>query len=297
MASIVTSASKQRSLWILVWASIPVLCLAAWVQVTGSGIDLLIFATACLILLALERTVGDWLGELLGAALAGFLFAIFVAGTIYYFFSDNAGRSHTDSFFLAAEKRGYRTTYYQPALPDGTRALSSPIPEPHPPKVVPAPVPTNGDSESNGGAAVSVPTSTNGDHIPTGAPANPLAASSPAEFVWRKARPLWAQFFPEAIVAVPTTVSLDVEPRRVSRALRTVLRAAVTSQGKPVVDGSIDFSVNGIGAGRIILDAHGLAATHYSTYISGTYSITARYAGTTGFAASISTPITLIVER
>ncbi len=128
MAGVVTSASKQRSLWILVWAAIPVVCLAGWVQVTGSGIDLLIFATACLILLTMERTVGDWLGELLGAALAGFLFAVLVAGTIYYFFSDNAGRSHTDSFFLAAEKRGYRTTYYQPALPDGTRGLHSPVP-------------------------------------------------------------------------------------------------------------------------------------------------------------------------
>ena len=130
MASMVTSASTQRSLWILAWAAIPVLCLAGWVQATGSGIDLLVFATACLVLLALERTVGDWLGELVGAAVAGFIFAVLVAGTVYYFFSESAGRSHTDSFFLAAEKRGYRTTYYQPALPDGTRAIASPVPEP-----------------------------------------------------------------------------------------------------------------------------------------------------------------------
>ena len=82
-----------------------------------------------------------------------------------------------------------------------------------------------------------------------------------------------------------------------SPALRTVLRAAVTSEGKPVVNGSVEFSVNGNGAGRIILDARGMAATHYSTYIAGTYNITARYAGSAEFAASVSPPIALIVER
>ena len=297
MAGLATSASKPRSLWILAWATVPVLCLAGWVQITGSGIDLLIFATACLILLTLERTVGDWLGELLGASLAGFVFAVFVAGTIYYFFSDNAGRSHTDSFFLDAEKRGYRSIYYQPALPDGTRGLPLPIPEPPPAAVVAAPVATNGGSEETGAVVQSAPSSPNGDHAATGAPANPPPKQSSTEFVWRKARPLWAQFFPESVVALPTVVSLDVEPRRVSTALRTVLRAAVTAEGKPVVNGSVEFSVNGSGAGRIILDAQGTAATHYSTYIAGTYNITARYAGSTGFAASVSPPIALIVER
>jgi hypothetical protein len=289
MARLVTSASKPRSLWILAWATIPVFCLAGYVQVTGSGIDLLVFATACFILLALERTVGDWLGELLGAALAGFLFAVCVAGTIYYFFSENAGRSHTDSFFLAAEKRGYRTLYYLPALPDGTRGHYSPVPEP-PQDVVAAPVATNG-----GG--------TNGEPMGLPAPADPgpgsppVSSLSPSEIVWRKTRPFWSWFFPESTVPVPTVVVLDVEPRIVRAPLRTVFRAAVTVGRKPVVNGSIEFSVNGGGAGRIILDAHGLASTHYSTYIAGTYSVTARYTGNAEYAASLSKPVTFIVER
>jgi hypothetical protein len=253
--------------------------------------------------LALERTVGDWLGELAGAAVAGFVFAVFVAGTVYYFFSESAGRSHTDSFFLAAEKRGYRTTYYQPALPDGTRAIASQIPEPPKPKIVAqppnsdtTPVATLGESQSNGNVADSSHASTNGGDEAKEPVRPSRPAGSPTEYVWRKARPLWAHFFPESIASVPTTVSIEVEPRRVGRAFRTLFRSSVIADGKPVVNGSIEFSVNGNGAGRIMLDVRGMAATHFSTYIAGTYTITARYTGTTGYAASVSSPATLIVE-
>jgi hypothetical protein len=300
MAGMLTSASKQRSLWILAWATIPVVCLAFWVQVTGSGIDLLVFATACLVLLTLERTVGDWLGELVGAALAGVIFALLVSGTIYYFFADSsAGRSHTDSFFVAADKRGYKTTYYRLPLPDGSRGLPSQVqlPAPRPPVVVAAPVATNGGGETNGDGADQAPASSNGDQSSAATTPGEPKGASPTEYVWRKARPLWARFFPESTVAVPSMVTLDLEPRKVAPALRTVLRAVVTSNGSPVVNGSVDFAVNERGVGRIILDSHGMAATHFSTYIEGTYSVTARYSGSAEFAASASAPIVLTVGK
>ena len=97
--------------------------------------------------------------------------------------------------------------------------------------------------------------------------------------------------------SVPTRVSIEVDPQRVARAFRAVLRSSVIADSKPVVNGSVEFSVNGNGAGRIILDARGMAATHFATYIAGTYTVTARYTGTTGFAASVSPPATLIVEK
>jgi Big-like domain-containing protein len=357
MASTVPLSVKRRSALILLWATVPVIGLAIYVQSTGTGIDLLVFGVACLLLLALERTVGDWLGEVLGAGVAGILFALFVASTIYYFFSDKAGRSHTDNFFLAAEKRGYHTVYYEPSPPDAAQGIPSiPALNTASSSVNEAPIATNGasgplsalnggsrgptgtstgfsaasgsggggsvaggrtESASTQGAGTAAPESESppehqqGPQNPERAPQNPeqvpqnpkqatqnLPTSSLASVSLRAyASSVWSHWFPESTISVPTTISLDVSPRTVAVARRVVLRAVVTAGGAPVVHGTVEFSVNGSGAGRIILDANGTAATHFSTYIQGAYTVTARYAGSTGFAPSVSSPIDLTVGR
>ncbi|MCA1563237.1 MAG: hypothetical protein LC804_24285, partial [Acidobacteria bacterium] len=103
----------RRSLKPLAWAALPVISLAVGVLASGNGFDILLLATAGLLLLTLERTVGDWMGERLGAGPAGIAFALGVAGLGYYFLGHSAGSAKTNQLLVSAEQRGYRSSYYR----------------------------------------------------------------------------------------------------------------------------------------------------------------------------------------
>ena len=94
----------NRSLEPVAWGALPVLALGVGVIASGVGIDLLVVAVGCLFLLALDRTVGDWLAETLGSGLGTVAFALAVIALTWYFIS-----YPSDAFFAAAEERGYRT--------------------------------------------------------------------------------------------------------------------------------------------------------------------------------------------
>ena len=275
----------RRSLKPLAWAAMPVISLGVGVLASGNGFDILLIATAGLLLLTLERTVGDWMGELLGAGPAGILFALGVAGLAYYFLGNSSGSAQTDRLLAAAEDRGYRSSYYRPtAAPetsnDGVARASSGQ----------SPSGNSGNAPAPGGAAAGV-----------------VAASQSAPQDTEKEKPL-----PEATTAavesqpksagtsgasrivlgapaavpdpIPSTITLILSPAAVGR--RATLQAIVTAGGHPVTDGSVEFIVDGAGAGRRALDARGTAATTFLSYIAGTYEVRARFVGTRDYAAS-----------
>jgi hypothetical protein len=94
-----------------------------------------------------------------------------------------------------------------------------------------------------------------------------------------------------------TVITLTTQPTKVLPGRRMILHALVTSEGRPVQGGTVDFSVDGIGAGASRIDENGTAKRPYSTFISGTHEVLARFSGSRDFAASVSKPVTLTVSR
>jgi hypothetical protein len=113
---------RRPSHWTpLSWAGLVALALAIGVQLTRTGIDLLLAAGICLVLLSLERTVGDWVGERLGPIFAGVMFATMGVALFWYFFFSTSGRIRMTRVFAAAEERGYRTAYFEGVPPERHR--------------------------------------------------------------------------------------------------------------------------------------------------------------------------------
>lgn len=282
-----TPANDRRSFRLLAWAALPVLGLAGTVQVTGVGIDILVLAMAALILFTLERSVGDLLGEWFGP-IASALILILVGGAlVWYFLADAKGRSQTDQFFVQAEQRGYRTVYYQtarssadtPQASHDSRRVAQPVDAQgtaaNSPNSAAASLASGGDHAGNGDAGAQGPAAT-----PAASPGRPGRETG----ITRSFRSLIRRVSPGERLA--TSLSLEVSPPRVEVARRAVISATVTGDGTPVTAGTVEFMVNGMGAGRVLLNSDGVASTTYITYIAGSYEVHARYSGSTEYAGS-----------
>lgn len=294
----------RRSYKLLAWAALPVLTLAGVVQVTGVGIDILVFATAALLLLGLERSVGDWLGEWFGPLAAAVIFIATAVALSWYFLSDSLGRSQTEHFFVEAERRGYSTVYYQTARPSAADKSGAAAESPS----GATPVATGGTANARGATAV------RGEAPPVHAAdredeTDPQDASaiSPAIGTARGARQETDAPARRSILSIfrrssspaeliETQVTVSLSPHEVEAARRTVISAAVHGAGVPVAAGTVEFMVNGLGAGRIAVDADGVASTTFRTHIPGTYEVRARYSGTSRHASSRSNPVLLQVS-
>ena len=138
---------------------------------TGSGIDLLIFATACS---DSSGTGADgrrlaWRACSERPSQASYSRSSSPAPFSISFPTRPDARIRTRSS-SRPRSGGISTTYYQPALPDGTRALTSQISEPpqsrvvaQPPHVAPPAVATVGDAGGNGNGDSVLPS--NGGHV------------------------------------------------------------------------------------------------------------------------------------
>jgi hypothetical protein len=287
---------------VLLWAALPVLALGGTVQATGVGIDVLAVAVGALMLLAVERSLGDWLGEWVGPLAAAAIFVVAALALSWYFLSDSLGRSQTQRFFVEAERRGYKTLYYPtvrassideattteapavaaPAAGGGwavRTAAAAPAPEPAPAARV----------ESTNAAPVSDPAA-------AAAPVGTRGAGSASGN--RQLRSLLS-FLRRGTPGDPiaTQIALNVSPRQVQVARQTVITARVLGSGEPVTAGSVEFMVNGLGAGKIPLDAAGSASTTFRPHIPGSYEVRARYTGGSTHSSSNSDPVVLSVVR
>jgi hypothetical protein len=75
-------------------------------------VDIFALLLACFILLLIERTVGDWVAEAVGAGPVAVLFLMIAVTGLAYMQSAN-GRGRANRFFAAAQARGYRTAYFR----------------------------------------------------------------------------------------------------------------------------------------------------------------------------------------
>jgi hypothetical protein len=93
-----------------------VLVTALAVQSTRTGIDVLALLVAILLLLLVERTIGDWLAEGLGPTAATLIFAAVAAAVVLYMLGDT-GQRHARRALAAAEARGYHALYFKSPPP------------------------------------------------------------------------------------------------------------------------------------------------------------------------------------
>jgi hypothetical protein len=305
----------RRSLKPLAWAALPVISLAVGVLASGSGFDLLLLATAGLLLLTLERTVGDWMGELLGAGPASIAFALGVAGLGYYFLGHSSGQARTNQLLASAEQRGYRSSYYRPAsapvVSSGAMNHSSSgaavSGNAHAPRAAEG-TGGSGNSGGNGGAgggggsdaapaSASRPEADKEKVLRASAPATAVAPAQPRPAGTSGASRI--VFGPSASVAapVPTTITLIVSPSEATVGYRASFQALITAAGVPVTEGTVDFTVDSSGAGRVALDRRGMAASSFVTHIAGTYDVRARFLGTAKYESSTISRILTVRSR
>src|SRR5947209_10604657 len=101
----------QRALRPITWGMAVLFVAALVVQLTHAGIDIFLVLAAAFVLLVLERTLGDWIAESVGAAGTALIFALFAALSVAYAMSTD-GRAKANRFFATAESRGYRPMYF-----------------------------------------------------------------------------------------------------------------------------------------------------------------------------------------
>jgi hypothetical protein len=263
----------------LIGATAAVLVLAVTVRATGAGVDLLALAVLCLILFAFERSVGDWVAEIAGPIGGAVIFAALGLGLSWYFLGSTTGRAQTDHFFLEAEKRGYNTLYYdvRPGADDADAKAKKPAP-------------------SQDVAAATDRSQTEPTTSPSGDAQN-AAATAVATEAAREAKGRVSEFaksfFPRDPKAppAPTTIVLTVAPTKLEIPYQATLKAVVRSAGTPVGFGNVDFTANGLGAGRIRLAADGTATTTFVPKLAGSYEFRARFTGSTDHAASVSSAV------
>ena len=92
-----------------------------------------------------------------------------------------------------------------------------------------------------------------------------------------------------------TNLTLSLTPSSASAGTSITLSATITTSGSAAPTGTVTFFANGTSIGSGSLNSSGIASFTTSTIASGSYSITASYAGDSNFAASSSTPVSLNV--
>jgi hypothetical protein len=237
------------------------------IAATHTGVDLLLVAALCVALFAVERTVGDWLGELIGPSAATATLAACAALAGWYMFN-GGGRPTTEVLFATAAEHGYTTIWFEPSSPrTGSGGGVGPSPG-----VAPAPLPP--DTSPIVGVNVATPPPSNKtpvvvDDAPGTAPTRAASSALQAELQG-------------------TSCLLTVEPSLASTRETVVIRATVTAKGKPVNAGSVEFVVNGRRVAVMPAGSGGIALTQFSAQVPGAYTINAHYGGAQSLSRSSS---------
>jgi hypothetical protein len=234
-----------------IWASVCLGAVAVGVAVTHTGIDLFAVAALVVLLFITERTVGDWLGELVGPGVSNVILVGFAVLAGWYML-DGGGRMTTERFFSAAEDHGYSTWL-----------TFSPSPKEH--------------------------SSVNPVGYEANAVASPHGASAGGAFGPRSSATTGRQLFDSTVPPAPSgSTSLDPEwreaavtvmvtPEVVSTGGIVVIRVSV--RGSDGIGGSVELRVNDRPITRRAVKGVGTVTVQFSPQTPGRYDVSARIAG------------------
>ena len=93
------------------------------VELSRTGVDILLLVIVGFAVILIERTVGDWLGELLGSARSAIVLTVCLGAVIWSLF-DSGGLA--DRFLVFASKAGYDAAYLGPEAARRTKVSPAP---------------------------------------------------------------------------------------------------------------------------------------------------------------------------
>lgn len=230
---------RPRALEPVAWGMAVLLATAILVQLTHRGIDVLLALAAGFILLALERTLGDWLAESLGEPATVLLFTLLALVVIAYATTD-AGQSKVQHFLAAADAEGIQPLILANDKIRSASRLNGPAAAAPGPSPGPAPAGGGATSPGVGGTATAT----------TGIVASDNAPKDRAIYVGLSATP--------EVVVTGEAVTL----RAVVRNGRTTGTSAL-------------FTINGDVIATVAFDNAGNASTRFTPAVPGFY--TARF--------------------
>ena len=249
----------------IVWGLVALGAAAVGVEVSRTGLDVLLLVLLVLAVVLLERTVGDWLGELLGSGRATLVLGTAICLSAWSLLSEGGA---VDKLFAVAGQKGYRTLYFRNSLPAANAQA-------------PGATPAAGMSGNSGGAIGSPrPTGTMSSGsaavhpVPSGAE---RAASGSAE----PSGPLSLVFRRRASSTMRITT-----PTPIATGDTSTIRVRLTSAGEAVSGRSIIFTLDGRLLGESATGPDGTATMTFSVRVARSYQIRAEFAGDEGMAGS-----------
>jgi len=249
----------------IVWGLAALGVAAVGVEISRTGLDVLLLVLLVLAVVLLERTVGDWLGELLGSGRATLVLGTAICLSAWSLLSEGGA---VDKLFAVAGQKGYGTLYFRSSVPPPSAQPSSATPA----------AGTSGDQR----AATSAPQ-------PTGTMSAGTAASSPV--------PSGAETAVSSSAAPSGPLSL-IFGRRASSTMRittptpiatgdtSTIRVRLTSAGEAVSGRAIIFTLDGRLLGESATGPDGTATMTFSVRVARSYQIRAEFAGDEGMAGS-----------
>jgi hypothetical protein len=266
---------KRRLAPTLIWGAGSIAAVALLVEVSRTGLDLLVLLLIVVVIVILERTVGDWLGEMLGSGLATLVLGALIGLGAWVLF-DKGGLA--DMFFEAAQSRGYGTAWYHASAVTTAPAVTT-IP----------PVASTGSTSAGAAAPRRSAVPSGGGSAAAPAQGKP---GENGESQRDGDRTLWI-FGRRA----RSEISLRV-PTPVGSGERVQVRVRLSSNGAGVPGASIVFTVNMRPLGVSTTGSDGSATIDFSARLGGTYTIRADFLGDGRFAASSAAgTVTVIQER
>jgi hypothetical protein len=245
----------RRGLPLTLLSALGVLVLAAVpVQVTGKGIDLYALLSAGVLLLVVERTVGDWVANVLGPIGTALAFAIVAAAGVAYLLSDS-GRKRAEHFMAVAEAHGYQAAYFKmdpdrsnPEREEFARAAAAF----HDPAASPASTTATADAHPAQAAG----------------PPSDASASAPAA---RPAASGWKLFsFSRSRNVVTARVTSD--PDLVQAGEEVVIRFRIIGKSERPPS-SVDFLANGVVFAHTPVQPDGTAEARWRPKLPGQYQL------------------------
>jgi hypothetical protein len=227
------------------------------VQITHTGIDVFLVLVSGFALLVLERTLGDWIAESIGAPATALVFAIFAALAVAFVMSTN-GRAKANRFFATAESHGYRPLYFvvdESADDTGTGKVAG--------------------RGNLSGAAGNSPSSGKGDGSAPAAVATGGASPAPGIFDWPKG--------PDR----SRHLRLRADPEVAGTGNVVTLRATLESPDRKDTLAAV-FTVNGAALAKVPFDSSGNASAQFAATVPGLYTARAHVSPGTMLGQEVS---------
>lgn len=272
---------------VVLWAIGGVVLVALAVEATHTGIDVLALMVLVLLLVLVERTVGDWVAEVLGPTMATVVFASAAALAVFYLLGDG-GQARARRALSAAEERGYRGLFLNSQDKPREKTPEELEAERREKAAAETAAAAKETANRQGEAAGS------GDSVPAGGAAKASADTAQEEAVVKgepTGNPVYRRRTPE----LPRIALISMTPRTATIGRAAVLTARVVPA--PEESLSVSFTVNGRDLATVPVKA-GEANVQFETDIAGVYTVRARITGPGRYStAESSTVVNVLPAR